>query len=86
MMRLISIRSRKLSSRFRTWKKTPQNGRDQEYTDKTAFKQKLFERAYNIRFGTDIKKVGRIKRKSIISALNAYIRKHKQIIFSRHIR
>ena len=54
---------------------------DHEYRDKTAFKEKLFERVYNIRSGTDIKKVGRSKRNSIISALNASLRKHKQIIF-----
>ena len=44
-------------------------------------KKKLFERVYNIRGGTDIRKVGASKRNSIISALNAYLRKHKQIIF-----
>ena len=62
-------------------KKNPQNGRDHEYRDKTAFKEKLFERIYNIRGGTDIRKVGAHKRNSMISAHDAYLRRHKQFIF-----
>ena len=66
-----------------TYDGNQESAQKDKYKDKTAFKGKLFERDYKIRNGKDISHVGINKRQSIISAINAQIKKHKQVIFYR---